>query len=121
LTIGIVEMSNAFYIRNILNETVRDAARRFAIGAMNPDQTEAFILEKVAEIIDANASVVVTESDTTEAEKSKEAGEASIDDVTITLTVPFDDILLFENLSGGLITFAGSNPNMTFSATMLKY
>ena len=120
LAIGIAEMSNVFFIRNVLNEVVRDAARRFAVGAMDKTETENLVLQKVAESINSTGKVIITESKD-EGEKDGSGDEGINNDVTVALTVPLQDLLLFENLSGGLITLGDSDPKLTFSATMLKY
>ena len=111
LTIGIVEMSNVFYVRNVLNEAVRDATRRFAVGALDQLATENLVRQKVTEAIGASAEVLVTETPV----------DDDNTDVTVSVSVPLQNLLLFESLSGGLVTFGGSNPNLTFSATSLKY
>jgi Flp pilus assembly protein TadG len=120
LAIGIAEMSNVFFIRNVLNEVVRDAARRFAVGAMDKSETEKLVLQKVAESINSTGKVIITESK--DEGKKDESGDKGINnDVTVALTVSLQDLLLFENLSGGLITLGDSTPKLTFRATMLKY
>ncbi|MEL6961618.1 MAG: TadE family protein [Pseudomonadota bacterium] len=111
LTIGIVEMSNVFYIRNILNEAVRDATRRFAIGALDKVGTEDLIQQRVTDTIGFNGKVLVTETPI----------DDDNTDVTVSVTVPLQSLLLFQSLSGGFVTIGGSNPNLTFSATSLKY
>jgi Flp pilus assembly protein TadG len=111
LTIGIVEMSNVFYIRNVLNEAVRDATRRFAVGALDKDGTEIFVRQKISETIGSTGEVLVVETPI----------EGDSIDVTVSVSVQLQDLLLFDSLSGGLVTFGGSNPNLTFSATSLKY
>lgn len=111
LAIGIVEMSNLFFIRSTLGDVVRDAVRRCAVGALDKSGTEQLVLQKVAETIDFTGNVRVSETEVDEQNT----------DVTVTLTVPLQNLLLFQNLSGGLVTFGGSDPDMTFSATMLKY
>lgn len=120
LMIGIIEMSNVFFIRSALNEVVRDAARRFAVGALDESGTEQLVLRKVAETIDSKGSVQVTETEDEEANK-KSGNKVTNADVTVTLSVPLQELLLFRNLSGGLVTFGGAKPNLVFSATMLKY
>ncbi len=111
LTIGIVEMSNVFYVRNVLNEAVRDATRRFAIGVLDKDGTEDLVRQRVTETIGSKSDVRVTETPI----------DDDNTDVTVSVTVPLQNLLLFESLSGGLVTFGGSNPNLTFSATSLRY
>ena len=119
LTIGIAEMSNVFFIRTALNEVVRDAARRFAVGALDKIQTEQLVLQKVAETIDTTGEVQVTETEEG-GEENGSSSSASNDEVTVVLTVSLQDLLLFETL-GGVVTFGGANTKLTFSATMLKY
>ena len=111
LTIGIVEMSNVFYVRNVLNEAVRDATRRFAVGALDKNGTENLVRQKVTDTIGSTGEVLVTETPV----------DGDNTDVTVSVSVPLQNLLLFESLSGGLVTFGGSNPNLTFSATSLKY
>ena len=111
LTIGIIEMSNVFYIRNVLNEAVRDATRRFAIGALDKVGIEDLIRQKVTDTIGVNGKILVTETPI----------DDDNTDVTVSVTVPLQNVLLFEALSGGIVTFGGSDPNLTLSATSLKY
>lgn len=111
LTIGIVEMSNVFYTRTVLNEVVRDATRRFAIGILDKEGTEDLVRQKVTETTGSNGDVRVTETPIDDENT----------DVTVSVSIPLQNLLLFESLSGGLVTFGGSNPNLTFSATSLRY
>lgn len=111
LTIGIIEMSNVFYTRNVLNEAVRDATRRFAIGALDKVGIEDLIRQKVTDTIGVKGKIRVTETPIDDENT----------DVTVSVTVPLQNVLLFEALSGGIVTFGGSNPNLTLSATSLKY
>jgi len=111
LTVGIIEMSNVFYVRSVLNEMVRDTTRRVAIGALDETGAKTLVLQKVAEAIDSKGDVQVTES-TIEGDNT---------DVTIVLSVPLRDLFLFDNLSGGLMALGESSKDLTMTATMLKY
>lgn len=128
LMVGIVEMSNVFFVRNALGEVVRDATRRFAVGALDKAETEKFVLKKVADTINATGKVQVTETDDEGNDKDKKSGkekrsesQAAITDVTVSLTVSLKDLLLFKDLSGGLIEIGGGSSDLTLSASMLKH
>ena len=108
LIVGIIEMSNVYFMRNQLNEIARDATRRFAVGSLDESQLKTFVLKRVAETTRAKASVDVTE---TEAD--------DIVDVSLSLSVPFADVLMFDQLIESL--WSGAPKNLSVNTTMMKY
>lgn len=108
LVVGIIEMSNVFFMRNQLNEIARDATRRFAVGAMDEAEVRTFVLKRVAQTTQAQASVDVAETETDD-----------VVDVSLSLSVPFADVLLFDHLIEHL--WSGAPQDLSVSATMMKY
>lgn len=108
LIIGIVEMSNIYFIRNQMNEIVRDATRRLAIGALTKSTAETFVLQRLAETSNLDGEVEVSEEEVDE-----------IVDVTLSLRVPFADILLFDHVIDTL--WAEAPTHLTIDATMMKH
>ncbi|MGI9499441.1 MAG: TadE/TadG family type IV pilus assembly protein, partial [Geminicoccaceae bacterium] len=108
LIIGIIEMSNVYFMRNQLSEIARDATRRFAVGALDEAEVEAFVLKRLAQTTSADGSVDVTET---------EVGD--IIDVSLSLSVPFADVLLFDQLIKSLWTSAPKD--LSVNATMMKH
>lgn len=108
LIVGIVEMSNVYFMRNQLSEIARDATRRFAVGALDETEVKTFVLKRLAQATDADGSVVVTETDV-----------GDVVDVSLSLSVPFADVLLFDHLIDSL--WAGAPDALSVSATMMKH
>ncbi|MGI9419301.1 MAG: TadE/TadG family type IV pilus assembly protein [Geminicoccaceae bacterium] len=108
LIVGIIEMSNVYFMRNQLNEIARDATRRFAVGALDESEVKAFVLKRVAQTTRAKANVDVTETETDD-----------IVDVSLSLSVPFADVLLFDHLIKSL--WSGAPDALSVNATMMKH
>lgn len=108
LTIGIIEMSNIYFKRNQMNEIVRDATRRFAVGALQEADVEAFVLTRLEETAGLNGAVQVAEVE-----------DGDIVDVSINLGVPFADVIIFDQLIETL--WSSAPEQMTVSATMMKH
>ncbi|MEZ5936120.1 MAG: TadE/TadG family type IV pilus assembly protein [Alphaproteobacteria bacterium] len=108
LIVGIIEMSNVYFMRNQLSEIVRDATRRLAVGALETSAAEAFVLNRLAQTSDIEGEVAVAESET-----------GDVVDVTISLSVPFADILLFDQLLESV--WSGAPSHLTVNATMMKH
>lgn len=109
---GIVEMANLFFLRSQFNEIVRDATRRLAVDAFSPDEARKFIADKLAETTEAKGDINVTET--------AENGEEAID-VTISLSIPLKDILIFDFVAE---SFGGSEknpPDLSVAVTMFKH
>lgn len=108
LIVGIIEMSNVYFMRNQLSEIARDATRRFAVGALDEDEVKAFVLRRLAQTTNAKGQVDVDEV---------EIGD--IVDVSLSLSIPFADVLLFDQM---IETIWSSAPDsLTVSATMMKH
>lgn len=108
--IGVVELSNLFFMRHVFNDLVGDAARRLAVGALDEAGTEKFVLSKLAETSNSKGDVQISESKMSE----------NVTDVTVSLSIPINDVLLFGSLTGRFIASGDHAPNLTHSATMLK-
>ena len=108
MIVAIVEMSNIYFTRNILSEITRDATRRFAVGALEKKEVRAFVLKRLAENANVTGKVAVDETE-----------NDGIVDVTLSLSVPFADILLFDQLVGKL--WSGAPENLSVNATMMKH
>ncbi|NJO37160.1 MAG: pilus assembly protein [Rhizobiales bacterium] len=107
LIVGIVEMSNIYFMRNQLGEIVREATRRLAVGALETSAAEAFVLARLAETSDVEGEVAVAENEADD-----------VVDVTISLSVPFAEILLFDQALATL--WSGAPSHLTVDATMMK-
>ncbi|MEM8948255.1 MAG: TadE/TadG family type IV pilus assembly protein [Pseudomonadota bacterium] len=108
MIVAIIEMSNLYFMRNMLSEITRDATRRFAVGALEKADVEAFVLKRLAETSDVTGTVNVAETEVD-----------GITDVTLSLSVPFADVLLFDELVEKLWT--GGPQNISVNATMMKH
>ncbi len=108
MLVAIVEMSNVYFTRNILSEITRDATRRFAVGALEIKEVEAFVLKRLAENTNVTGKVGVAETEVD-----------GVTDVTLSLSVPFADVLLFDSLIEGL--WSGAPKNLSVNATMMKH
>ena len=108
MIVAIIEMSNLYFTRNMLSEIARDATRRFAVGALEKDDVEAFVLARLAETSDVTGTVNVAETEVD-----------GIEDVTLSLSVPFSDVLLFDQLVEKL--WSGGPQNISVNATMMKH
>ncbi len=108
LILAIIEMSNVYLVRNQLSDIVRDATRRFAVGALEKNDVEAFVLKRLAESTDVKAEVTVDESETD-----------GVVDVSLSLSVPFSEILLFDQMIEKL--WAEAPSHLTVDATMMKH
>ena len=108
LIIAIIEMSNVFFTRSQLSEITRDATRRFAVGALEQTEVQAFVLARLSELTDLQGEVLVDEVETDD-----------IVDVTLSLSVPFADVLIFDQLIETL--WSGAPNNLSVSATMMKH
>jgi len=108
LIIGIIEMSNVYFIRNQLSEIARDATRRLAVDALEATEVEGYVLRRLAETTDAQARVWVTETEVDD-----------IVDVSLSLSVPFADILLFDQMIESI--WSSAPETLTVSATMMKH
>ncbi|MGI9504491.1 MAG: TadE/TadG family type IV pilus assembly protein [Geminicoccaceae bacterium] len=108
MIVAIIEMSNIYFMRNQLNEIARDATRRLAVGALELSAAESFVLARLAKTSNVNGAVEVAE---TEAD--------DIVDVTLSLSVPFADILLFDQFLQSLWSEAPTH--LTVDATMMKH
>lgn len=113
LTGGIVEMTNLFFIRSQLNEIVRDATRRLAVEAISPDEARKFVSDKLATMTTAKGDVNVSE---TIDDKGKEAT-----DVTVSLSVPLKDVLIFDFVADSLGGSGKTPPGLSVAVTMFKY
>lgn len=107
LIVSIVEMSNVYFMRNEISEITRDVTRRLAVGALDEDEAKAFALKRLAKSTNATGSVAVTET---------EVGD--VVDVSVSLSVPFADVLLFDQLIENL--WSGAPQNLSVEATMMK-
>jgi len=108
MIVAIIEMSNIYFMRNQLNEIARDATRRLAVGALELSAAESFVLARLAQTSNVKGAVEVAE---TEAD--------DIVDVTLSLSVPFADILLFDQFLQSLWSEAPTH--LTVDATMMKH
>lgn len=108
MIVAIVEMSNLYFTRNLLSEITRDATRRFAVGALEETEVEAFVLKRLAENTSVTGEVDVAETEVD-----------GITDVTLSLSVPFADILLFDQLIETL--WSSAPQNLSVNATMMKH
>lgn len=108
LIVAIIEMSNLYFTRNLLSEITRDATRRFAVGALEKNEVEEFVLGRLAETTDVAGTVNVTETEVD-----------GVADVTLSLSVPFADVLLFDQLVEKL--WAGGPKTISVNATMMKH
>ncbi len=108
LIVAIIEMSNVYFTRTILSEITRDATRRFAVGALEEADVRAFVLNRLAENTNVTGTVAVDE---TEAD--------GVTDVTLSLSVSFADVLLFDQLVGKL--WSSAPENLSVTATMMKH
>jgi len=108
ILVAIIEMSNVYFTRNMLGEITRDATRRFAVGALEQTDVEAFVLKRLAENTHVTGHVDVAEAEVD-----------GVTDVTLSLSVPFADVLLFDSLIRGL--WSGAPENLSVNATMMKH
>lgn len=108
LIVAIIEMSNIYFMRNQLNEIARDATRRLAVGALELSAAEGFVLARLAKISNVSGAVEVAETETDD-----------IVDVNLSLSVPFADILLFDQFLQSLWSEAPTH--LTVDATMMKH
>lgn len=108
MIVAIIEMSNLYFTRNMLSEIARDATRRFAVGALEESEVEAFVLKRLAESTDATGTVNVAETEVD-----------GVADVTLSLSVPFSDVLLFDQLVEKL--WVGGPKTISVNATMMKH
>ncbi len=108
MILAIVEMSNVYFTRNILSEITRDATRRFAVGALEKGEVEKFVLKRLAENTNVTGKVAVDETEVD-----------GVADVTLSLSVPFADVLLFDQLVEKL--WSGAPENLSVNATMMKH
>lgn len=107
LTVGIIEMSNVYFMRSQLSEIARDGVRRLAIGAQEEEVVKKLALKRLAEATGASGKVDVDE-----------AKFDDIIDVTMTVAVPFADVLLFDELIETL--WANAPATLSADATMMK-
>ena len=110
---GIVEMTNLFFVRSELNEIVRDATRRFAVDALTQDETRQYVADQVAEATNAQGEITVSES--------AEQGADDTTDVTVSLDIPVQDILIFDFVASAIKVPGGGPRNLSVSVTMLKH
>lgn len=108
IIVAIIEMSNVYFMRNQLSEITRDATRRFAVGALEEKEVEAFVLKRLSEQTNVAGEVEVAEEEID-----------GVIDVTLSLSVPFTDVLLFDNLIDKL--WSGAPPNISVTSTMIKH
>lgn len=110
---GIVEMTNLFFVRSELNEIVRDATRRFAVDALTLDETRQYVADQVAEATSAQGGITVSES--------AKQGDDGTKDVTVSLDIPVQDILIFDFVASAIKIPGGEPRNLSVSVTMLKH
>ena len=108
MVVAIIEMSNIYFMRSQLNEIARDATRRVAVGALELSAAEAFVLARLANTSNVRGAVEVAETETDD-----------IVDVTLSLSVPFADVLLFDQFLQSLWSEAPTH--LTVDATMMKH
>ena len=109
---GIVEMANVFFVRSQLNEIVRDATRRLAVDAFDQDAAHKFIVSKLAQTTKAKGNITFSETD-------KKGEEPT--DVTVSLSIPLKDVLIFDLIAESFIGSKGKAPHLSVAATMLKH
>lgn len=109
---GIVEMTNLFFVRSQLNEIVRDATRRLAVDAFDQEEARKFIVGKLAQTTDAKGDIEVTET--------AEKGESATD-VTVSLSVPLEDVLIFDFVADSLGSSGEDRPDLSVAVTMFKH
>ncbi|MGI9433882.1 MAG: TadE/TadG family type IV pilus assembly protein [Geminicoccaceae bacterium] len=115
LTAGIIEMTNLYFVRNQLNEIVRDATRQLAVGALEASEARKLVLAKLAEITDASGKVEVRETNDDD-DKEEEAV-----DVTVLLSVSLKDVLMFGKAAESVMSSGGDGSLITVSASMFKH
>lgn len=108
IMVAIIEMSNVYFTRNLLSEVTRDATRRFAVGALEKTEVEAYVLKRLAENTKVTGTVNVDETETD-----------GVTDVSLSLSVPFAEVLLFDQLIEDL--WSSAPENLSVSATMMKH
>ena len=108
IIVAIVEMSNIYFMRTQLSEIARDATRRFAVGALEKSEVEAFVLGRLSEQTTIKGKVEVDEEEID-----------GVADVTLSLSVPFADVLLFDQFIEGL--WSGAPTDLSVSSTMIKH
>ena len=108
LIVGIIEMSNVYFMRSQLNEIARDTTRRLAVGALSQEEAQKFALKRLAETIAIRGKVDVSETET-----------GDFVDVSISLSIPFADVLMFDQLVKGV--WSSAPKVLTASATMMKH
>lgn len=109
---GIVEMANVFFIRSQINEIVRDATRRLAVDAFDQEKAREFITSRLAQTTKAQGNVSFSET-------SEDGEEAT--DVTVSLSIPLKDVLMFDLIAESFIGTNGMAPNLSVAVTMLKH
>ena len=107
IIVAIVEMSNVYFTRSELSEITRDATRRFAVGALEEDEVKSYVQKRLAESTQLTGEVAIAEN---------EFGD--ITDVTLSLSVPFSDVLIFNELLDSL--WSNAPANLSVNATMMK-
>ena len=108
IVVAIIEMSNVYFMRNQLSEITRDATRRFAVGALEEEEVKAFVLKRLAETSDVKGTVEVSETEVD-----------GVADVTLSLSVPFAEVLMFDQLVEKL--WSGAPTVLSVSSTMIKH
>ena len=123
LTMGIIELSNVYYMRSQLSEIARDSVRRLAIGAQEEKAVVLHALERLEQTTGAKGKIEIAESgggddDDDDDDDGKRSRGGEIEDVTMTLSVPFSDVLLFDGLVEHL--WADFPTTLSVNATMIK-
>lgn len=108
MIVAIIEMSNVYFMRSQLSEITRDATRRFAVGALEKAEVEAFVLKRLAAATKAAGKVDVAEDEAD-----------GVTDVTLSLSVPFADVLMFHQLLETI--WPNAPPRLSVSSTMIKH
>ena len=107
ITVAIIEMSNIYFTRSELSEITRDATRRFALGAIEKDEIKLYVQKRLKESTELTGDVDVDEN---------QIGD--ITDVTLSLSVPFSDVLIFNHLVESL--WSSAPDKLSVNATMMK-
>jgi Flp pilus assembly protein TadG len=62
LIAAVVDFGNVFLLQNQMTEVAREAARRIATNRLDPDGALTFVSDQLAEKIEGDIGVVVTET-----------------------------------------------------------